>query len=238
MSPIDRRLKARKEDGRGERGSASLTHLRFRPRFRARERRQHRRDRGPPSVGRPADAWAATDQAPAGGAARLHPGGLCRGCSLRTRHQRDDGATTPGLYRRTGCLNAAQAAYWLGSSDGVPTRTGADPRQTTSLRLTRRQTEIQEEPPDDRQTRSRFASWLRRQRWARPRMATGHRSWRTQTEDGYSLARLSGGMAPHGTATADGSTSGVGSDAHTAGWTSARSRDGCSSRSTTSSRSR
>ena len=32
-----------------------------------------------------------------------------------------------GLYRRTGCLNAAQAAYWLGAgdrrSDHVPART-------------------------------------------------------------------------------------------------------------------
>jgi DNA-binding NarL/FixJ family response regulator len=26
-----------------------------------------------------------------------------------------------GLYRRTGCLNAAQAAYWLGRSDPVAT---------------------------------------------------------------------------------------------------------------------
>jgi len=24
-----------------------------------------------------------------------------------------------GLYRRTGCLNAAQAAYWLGKGDGL-----------------------------------------------------------------------------------------------------------------------
>ena len=27
-----------------------------------------------------------------------------------------------GLYRRTGCVNAAQAAYWLGTGDAEPTR--------------------------------------------------------------------------------------------------------------------
>ena len=29
-----------------------------------------------------------------------------------------------GLYRRTGCLNAAQAAYWLGRAIGQSARTG------------------------------------------------------------------------------------------------------------------
>ena len=32
-----------------------------------------------------------------------------------------------GLYRRTGCLNAAQAAYWLGLADAGPSTATATP---------------------------------------------------------------------------------------------------------------
>jgi DNA-binding NarL/FixJ family response regulator len=40
-----------------------------------------------------------------------------------------------GLYRRTGCLNAAQAAYWLGArclAGDVPPRAATQPRELPS----------------------------------------------------------------------------------------------------------
>ena len=40
-----------------------------------------------------------------------------------------------GLYRRTGCVNAAQAAYWLGTrclAGDVPQRAASQPRRSRS----------------------------------------------------------------------------------------------------------
>ena len=65
-------------------------------------------------------AKPAADPAPARGPARVHPAGSIAaaayelGISETTARQH-----LSGLYRRTGCLNAAQAAYWLGKSEPV-----------------------------------------------------------------------------------------------------------------------
>ena len=78
--------------GRGERGSASLAHLRFRPQFVLENVTPAARSW--PAVvpeGR-LMARAAADPPAAGGPAGVHPGRVGRGRRLRAGHQRDDGA--------------------------------------------------------------------------------------------------------------------------------------------------
>ena len=81
--------------GRGERGSASLAHLRFRPRIRARERHGEPRCCGRSSSGRLADGEPAADSAPARGPPCLHRARVRRSGHPRVGHQRDDGAAAP-----------------------------------------------------------------------------------------------------------------------------------------------
>ena len=109
------------EHGRGERGSAILTQLRpGDPRSCSRTVTPDRSQVAQRVNGRCVMARQAADAAePSRGPARLHQQPApSRSPPMQLGHQRDDGATAlSGLYRRTGCVNAAQAAYRLGQGD-------------------------------------------------------------------------------------------------------------------------
>ena len=101
--------------GRGERGRASLTHLRFRPRSVL--------ENVTPAAG----TWPAIYRKAGSGRSSARRGGSSRSCAYiragsvaAAAYDLGIGETTvrphlSGLYRRTGCVNAAQAAYPLGA---------------------------------------------------------------------------------------------------------------------------
>ena len=122
--------------GRGERGSASLTHLSARPRF-VLENVTGPRGEWPvdDAEGR-RERPTASDPATARGPAGVHRGWLDRCRGPRAGHQRDDGAPAPvWAVPADGCLNAAQAAYRLGMSqlDSHPDDRGS----ATAVKLAR-----------------------------------------------------------------------------------------------------
>ena len=107
---------ARCRVGRGERGRASLAHLRFRPRFVLENVTQA----GEIVARCVPEGRLTAQQRPTRRQLEVLRAYIRAGSVAAAAYELGISETTvrqhlSGLYRRTGCLNAAQAAYWLGS---------------------------------------------------------------------------------------------------------------------------